>query len=595
MKLKLAAVLLVLFLHQDCLYAQKEGDTWVIGYSNSPHPQFSVMHLNFSSGYMDIQWHFDERIYMIETAANICDSAGNMILYTNGMEIRGRNMQRVVDTIAYDGDKEFSYWNFWNSPSDYTYGFPEQAGALILPVPGITDEYSVLYHRQDMNDTLFFYTTTYFEARIRALNNGSYELLYKDSIISPMSDFFTGSLNACRHANGRDWWIFTLGINNGNYYSYLLDPGGIRLAEEGSIDTVVLKSIDQTVISPKGNYIARINPLNTTDGAVITVYRVNRCSGELERYVTIDSIKYGWPGIAFSPSEQFIYAPENWETLLYQWDLLAPDIEASKTYIDTFDGFVQPGWFQMRFGPMMQTPDGWIYVVPSAGSSQFMHVIERPDLPGQACKFEQHKIDLGAQNARTVPNIPNFRLGPLDGSPCDTLGLNNLPVSWWRYEEDIEGIPFDIRFTDLSYYDPDTWHWDFDDGHTSSTPAPVHTFEPGLYHVCLTVSNEYTTDSSCQWVEIMPTSTIDITVTKHDLFIDPNPFREQLSIRSRSGNYRNIDIRLFDTAGRLSFHQPAILVPSTLNFPDFLPGMYYCTITDADGSVISKPLMKLDP
>src|SRR5690606_21103490 len=141
--------------------------------------------------------------------------------------------------------------------------------------------------------------------------------------------------------------------------------------------------------------------VSTSFGNRLTLFQFDRCSGEVSHFVTIDSIAYGWPGIAFSPSERYLYTPANNETLLYQWDLGAEDILSSKTLVDTFDGFVQPGWFQMRFGPMVQAPDGRIYVVPGAASSRFLHVIERPDLPAEDCRLVQHKIDLKKSNARS--------------------------------------------------------------------------------------------------------------------------------------------------------------------------------------------------
>jgi hypothetical protein len=43
------------------------------------------------------------------------------------------------------------------------------------------------------------------------------------------------------------------------------------------------------------------------------------------------------------------------------------------------------------------------------------------DSAGVACDVQQHNISLGMWNLRTVPNHPNYYLGPLTGSPCDTL------------------------------------------------------------------------------------------------------------------------------------------------------------------------------
>ncbi len=85
--------------------------------------------------------------------------------------------------------------------------------------------------------------------------------------------------------------------------------------------------------------------------------------------------------------------------------------------------------------------------------------------------------------------MPNYRLGSLDGSRCDTLGINNLPVAHFRVDDTL-GV-LNRYFYDLSHHDPAHGHWDFDDGTISEDTSALHTFPgPGLYHVCLTVSNE---------------------------------------------------------------------------------------------------------
>lgn len=38
---------------------------------------------------------------------------------------------------------------------------------------------------------------------------------------------------------------------------------------------------------------------------------------------------------------------------------------------------------------------------------------------------EQHGITLPTYNASSLPNFPNYRLGPLEGSPCDTLTITS--------------------------------------------------------------------------------------------------------------------------------------------------------------------------
>jgi len=90
-------------------------------------------------------------------------------------------------------------------------------------------------------------------------------------------------------------------------------------------------------------------------------------------------------------------------------------------------------------------------------------MMDFPNEKGDNCRFKQHHIRIPSVS-RSIPNFPNYRLGPLDGSPCDTLGLDNHPIAKYRYES-ADTIDFrHIRFTDLSYFRPTRWVWDFGDG-----------------------------------------------------------------------------------------------------------------------------------
>jgi hypothetical protein len=57
-----------------------------------------------------------------------------------------------------------------------------------------------------------------------------------------------------------------------------------------------------------------------------------------------------------------------------------------------------------------------------------MHVINYPDSLGMACNVVQHDSILPRHNDGTIPHFPNFRLGPVDGSVCDSLVFENISV-----------------------------------------------------------------------------------------------------------------------------------------------------------------------
>jgi hypothetical protein len=73
---------------------------------------------------------------------------------------------------------------------------------------------------------------------------------------------------------------------------------------------------------------------------------------------------------------------------------------------------------------MYLAANGKIYIT-SGSSVQHIHEMNYPDSAGVACDVQQHNIALGNYfHLRAVPNHPNYYLGALTGSPCDTLTSN---------------------------------------------------------------------------------------------------------------------------------------------------------------------------
>src|SRR6187431_2107489 len=233
MKIIRISIAFYICLCQICLVceAQKEGDTWVIGYYSGGSPNYSIMHLDFSSGEVKLNWHFDEMMHMRETSANICDKNGEAILWTNGMEIFGKHGVHVADTIAY-APGALAYWDWYYEEQIGPTGFPIHDGALILPIPEHNDEYLVLYHFVHSIPEAYNGAQQYREARIKMNPDTTYSVLYKDSIFLEYN-YLSKTISATRHANGRDWWIVGMEASGSQYFTYILDPEGLRFHHSG--------------------------------------------------------------------------------------------------------------------------------------------------------------------------------------------------------------------------------------------------------------------------------------------------------------------------------------------------------------------------
>jgi hypothetical protein len=53
----------------------------------------------------------------------------------------------------------------------------------------------------------------------------------------------------------------------------------------------------------------------------------------------------------------------------------------------------------------------------------FLNYIDKPDLKGTDCTFVQHGLEVPNWFVLATPVHPNYRLGALEGSPCDTLTI----------------------------------------------------------------------------------------------------------------------------------------------------------------------------
>jgi hypothetical protein len=358
---------------------------------------------------MQLNW-FNIPIWFWTTNASICDKNGNLLFYTNGAVIANKNNDTMMN-----GDSL--------SPCQYTWdygphglGIPQ--GALILPLPGDTNIY-YLFH-ETLDDSYGFTTKLLYSTIDMRLDAGNGKVVNKniDLIVDSLSG---GMITATRHANGRDWWIVKPHFGGDSVSIFLLSPIGISSLHNQQIDDFDVNSwAGQAVFSPDGSIYAR----NDFVSHRLLIFDFDRCDGQFsnKRIINYDHYKPG--GVAISENSNVLYVSDV-DTIL-QYDLTAGNIAATEQTVAVYDSFASP--FGSTFFLAQLALDGRIYINCHNGEN-VMHVIDYPDSLGLACHVCQHCVSLPAYNASSIPNYPNFRLGALVGSPCDTLGItvNELP------------------------------------------------------------------------------------------------------------------------------------------------------------------------
>jgi hypothetical protein len=234
-----------------------------------------------------------------------------------------------------------------------------------------------------------------------------------------------GRFTACRHANGRDWWIIAAHNTAGIVYKFLPDPQGVQLHDKQLFSTYN-EALGQAVFSPDGNYYAQyvwVGDIGQGDYNIIEIYDFDRCTGQLSnRRVKIFSPPGKPGGMAFSASSRFLYFA-NWDKI-FQYDMAAPDILSSQTTVATYDGFIDERGSAARFYLTLLAPDNKIYLSVPNINSRYLHVIAQTEQQGEDCEVQQHVVFLPVYNNYIIPNIPYPRLFGEAGTICDSLELS---------------------------------------------------------------------------------------------------------------------------------------------------------------------------
>ena len=364
------------------------------------------------------------------SCASIADSSGNLLFYSYSTfnyilpaNVTGRVVNRN-DTIMMHGD---SLWaEAWynelvivprNIANNQFYIFSYRNG-------GIPSLQGLNYAEIDMN-----------------LDNGNGMVISKWNGIN--SNEIADCLQAVKHGNGRDWWLIAkLSKQNppnqfNRFFVYLITPDSIHAPIVLDFNDATDGDLQKLIFHANQNKFMQIN----TPG-YMSEFDFDRCTGTITLNRNIfpeQSSSFNrifWEG-AYSPSGNIFYVSTsefvNQDTAyLIQYNLLDSNIALSS---DTLDSFVNP----IGTGAVRLAPDGKIYfsrayqcnAFPSCAPypdsvrnyvNENLSVINQPDSLGTACDYLPFSFYLGGKRTYYgLPNNPNYELGPLASSLCDTI------------------------------------------------------------------------------------------------------------------------------------------------------------------------------
>ena len=358
--------------------------------------------------------------------ASICDANGDFLFFTNGTRIFDKNFNFMAGgNLAPPLDT-----NGW------AYGLAQRHGCMFLPWPNDTNKYLLLHTTKELllpmsyAGWIPYHIPSHLYATVldKSLNGGNGGIVSINQVI--LTDTLTnwaGGLSVTKHANGRDWWILVKKHYNNKFYKFLFTPSGIQSTgfQLIGLDSQVRLG-DFYIYSPNGEVLAGVIGVHE-----IALFNFDRCTGMLSNYQVLNNpnnANGGLEDLDFSSNSRYLYTPERLR--IFQYDLLDINtpgaVQLTRVHVaDT--QFVSSSCDSLNnittFYPFGQLAlNGKIYY-PSNYYCNELSYFESPDSAGLLSNFQYGGLNILSFNASAVPYFPNYRLGPIAGSACDTLSV----------------------------------------------------------------------------------------------------------------------------------------------------------------------------
>ncbi len=411
-------LILYLFMLLGCTYSQgqsKLGNEWITGLGGQ--------HIKFNSNNSIIT---DNPSYLpsyfTQGNSNICDTNGNLILSSDGYNIFD-SMGNYID----EGDT-IVYLSLYNK---YVFS-PYSQSSIFLPMD--SNKYYFItptYHDGNACFSCHFDEILYSIIDMDA-NAGAGKVTKRMIPFAKNGNFSRTQMMACKHSNGRDWWLLKQGGDSNIVYKYLFTQDSVYDKGQQVFNAPFWGGKDfdgQTTISKDGS---RYASACESDGLLGEIFLADfdRCYGILSNTKVIQMPVWtqndpNFPsnterspvGLTFSPNGLFLYVMGY--SNIFQYDLSANSWIHVAGLDTTYAKF-------QYYSNSYLGPDSKVYIGNFGGLSKQMSVINKPDLKGAACEFCSRclRLDsLGGPNNYSVgtpPCMPNYSLGAQVCWPLNT-------------------------------------------------------------------------------------------------------------------------------------------------------------------------------
>lgn len=385
---------------------------YVMGISTVPG-QGSVL-MSFNGSIPNLRLISTQKNFPV-TPISFSDQDDSLLFYSNGSFIENKYGLKISgsDSLA--------------PPLYYTYGAPCQMGIIALPRGEPTSALFDLFHVDYDSLLQGLWPSRLLHTSINFASNNDTGLCIINSEVVLRDTLVPGFIVSTRHGNGRDFWLVVQKFESNKYFIILNSIEGITIREQviGSPKLSYLEA-GAAAFSPDGTVYARFDHWNGLE-----LLEFDRCSGSFMSVISLPTSLFAdtnqfWynqnhndpTGLVFSPNSRYLYIVRT--NQLYQLDLQLIGQASAIQLVASYDGTRDTTNNQrMLFGTPFLAPNGVIYLY--YGGGKWIASIPNPDLTAPACGFNRAALYYPGLGYAGLPQPPNYYLGRLTGSLCDTL------------------------------------------------------------------------------------------------------------------------------------------------------------------------------
>ncbi len=425
----------------------------------------------------------------VEASASISDLEGQLLFYTNGIQIYNRNNSVMDYGDNIKGSKNATQ------------------GALIIPKPGSSSIYYLFTIADSFNNANNLYVT---EVDM-SLNNGLGGIgAFKNHLVRAG---VTERLAATLKNGSSSVWMMCQDANETQFHAYLIDENGVAMnAVSSSVGQSVSSSwgvyVGQMKFSPNGKYLGWA----CKGDRFVEILEFNATTGYLNsvsRKIQYSSSDYPY-GLEFSPDGQRLYVSII-NKGIYQYDMGMYMSES--LFLTSSIKITTVPCLGLQTGP-----NGKIYA--AANFHTRLHSIEAPNNGGNGCSFLTNAVVLSDVSREGLPAfISNYFI--------------ENPIQY--------GVSCSGESTMLHFRQDqaDSIVWDLESGKTGTGYSTSNTFtSPGAHTVKARIYWGDKVDSFSREIEVKPKPVFDFGADKTICYGEKyllNPAISQASYRWQDG------------------------------------------------------------